>query len=168
MRQLKTISYFSEDLGITKKRVKKKILRSESADGKALSESNLRYMRSFQRHLENSNWERSLFYLKRLSKTSLFYAAIARSGFVFTDASKASRRELINRVIDQLNQRNKIRWLKDTTYHGYVNMVSNALYTEFRCDSVAAYFIIRDNEIRINRGWVQGLPPEETARLMQR
>jgi len=164
MRSLKTISYFSEEVGIKRKRPRKR----ESPKGKALSESNLRYMRGFQRHLENSNWERALFYLKRLSKTSLFFAAIARSGFVFTDASRASRRELINRVIEQINQRNRTPWLKDVTYHGYVNMVSNALYTEFRCDSVAAYFIIRDNEIRINRGWVQGLTPEETARIMQR
>lgn len=164
MRRLKTISYFTDDPGITKKRSKgKKVLK-----GKALSEANLRYMRSFQRHIENSNWERSLYYLKRLSKSNLFQVAIAKSGFVFTDAAKASPQELMNRIVDQLNKRNKIAWLRDVTYHGYVNMVANALYTEFRCDSVAAYFIIKENEVRINRGWVQGLTSEETARLMQR
>jgi len=93
---------------------------------------------------------------------------MARSGFVIKNAAKVSRRELINRVIEQLNQRNKIRWLRDVSYESYLDMVADALYSEFRCDSVTAYFIIRDNKIRINRGWVQGLTPEETARSMPR
>ena len=164
MREPKTISYFSDEISTSKKRSSE----HTPLKGRALSESNLNYMRAFQRHLENSNWLRALYYLKRLSKSSLFYAAVARSGFVIKTTSHASRRELINHVIEQLNQRNKIAWLRDVSYNSYVDMVSNALHTQFRCDSVASYFIIRDNKIRINRGWVQGLTPEETARSMQR
>ena len=120
------------------------------------------------RHLSGQNWDKSIRYLKRLSKTSLFLTAVARGGFLVTDASKLSRREIINRVIEQINQRNRISWLRNLSYHAYVNQVSNALYTQFRCDSVSAYYIIRNNKIRINRGWVQGWTPEQTARRMQR
>ncbi|GGZ96941.1 hypothetical protein GCM10008090_01480 [Arenicella chitinivorans] len=164
MRGLKTISYFSEDADMTRKRAG---IRAELS-AKALSDENLRSMRSFLRHIEAGNWERAVKYLRRLSKSSLFLTAIARGGFVIRDSAQLNRREIINRVIQQINARNKIRWLRTLTYHGYVNQVSSALFTEFRCDSLAAFFIIKNNRLRIHRGWVQGWTPEQTARKMQR
>lgn len=98
----------------------------------------------------------------------MFLPAIARGGFLITNATKYNRKQIINQVIQQLNQRNQQKWLKGVTYDGYVNMIANALYTELRCDSVAAYYIIKNNKIRISRGWVHGWTAVETARQMQR
>jgi len=98
----------------------------------------------------------------------MFLPTIARGGFVITNGPKLKPKEVINLVIDQINRRNKIDWLKGVSYDGYVNMIANALYIEYRCDSVAAYFIIQNNRIRINRGWVNGWSATETARQMQR
>lgn len=164
MRGLRTISYFSEEADITRKRV---IQRAASSSA-ALTDKNLRYLRTYLKHVEEGNWEKVVKYLKRLSKSSLFLTAVARGGFLVKNTSHLSHREIINQVIEQINRRNKIRWLRNVTYHGYVNLISNALFTEYRCDSVAAYFIIKDNKVRISRGWAQGWTPEETARKMQR
>ncbi|RBP52861.1 hypothetical protein [Arenicella xantha] len=164
MRGLRTISYFSEEAEVLHKRIPPRI----NVEREALTDTNKRAMRSFLKHIEAGNWERSIKYLRRLSKSNLFLTAVARAGFVVKHASHLNRREIINRVILAINERNRAPWLKGVTYHGYVNQVSNALFTEFRCDSVAAYFIIKDNKIRINRGWAQGWTPEKTARQMQR
>ncbi len=164
MRNLQTISYFSHDIDFTTKR--------DAADGDtsraAFSEKHRRYMRAFIRHLQAKNWEKCVKYLKKLSKTNLFLTTIARGGFVIADASKCTHRELINRVIEQINARNKKAWLKDVTFDSYVNMVANALYTEFRCDSIAAYYVIKSNKVRLNRGWSQGIKPNELVHSMRR
>jgi len=160
MRNLQTISYFSHEIDITTKRKADK-------DG-VFSEKHRRYMRAFLRNLQAQKWEKCIKYLKRLSKTNLFLTTIARGGFLVTDASKSSSRELINQVIEQINARNKINWMRDLTFDAYVNLIGNALYTEFRCDSVAAYFIIKSNKVRINRGWVQGMQPAELVHSLKR
>lgn len=139
-----------------------------SIEREAHSQTATRSMRSFLKHIENGNWERSIKYLLRLSKTKLFLTSVAGAGFVVNNASQLSRREIINCVIETINQRNRVSRLRGVSYHGYVNQVANALFTEFRCDSVAAYFIINSNKIRLNRGWAQGWTPEKTAQKMQR
>lgn len=132
------------------------------------SKGSNRYIDGFLRYLTKKKWEKAIRCLQKLSDTSMFLPTIARGGFVIKNVNKLNRKQIINHVIDQLNQRNKIKWLKDLTYDGYVNMIANALYSEFRCDSVAAYYIINNNKVRINRGWVNGWTAEEVAHQMQR
>lgn len=164
MRDLQTISYFSHDVDVTTKRKA-----ATGASGKAaISEKHRRYMRAFIRHLQAKKWEKCVRYLKKLSKTNLFLTTIARGGFIIADASNCSRRDVINKVIEQINARNKKAWLKGVTFDGYVNMVANTLYTEFRCDSVAAFYVIKSNKIRLNRGWSQGMKPDELVHSLRR
>ena len=148
--------------------MRKRIPLRVDIERQALTDANRRALRSFLKHIAAGNWERSIKYLCKLSKSSLFLTGVAKAGFIVSDASHLNRREIINRVIHSINERNRAPWLKGVAYHSYVNQVANALFTEFRCDSVAAYFIINDNKLRVNRGWAQGWPADKTARRMQR
>jgi len=163
MRDLQTISYFSHEIDVTAKRG------VAAKSGNAVFSAKHRgYMRAFIRHLHAQNWEKCVKYLKKLSKTNLFMTTIARGGFIVPDAANCSRREMINKVIEQINSRNKKEWLKELTFDGYVNMVANSLYSELRCDSVAAYYVIKSNQIRLNRGWSQGMKPNDLVHSLRR
>jgi len=154
MSDLQTISIYPED--------------EEASTVESSSKRKDKYTDAFLKQLRKKNWERAIRYLQKLLDTSMFLPTVARGGFMIKNASRANRKQIINLVINQINKRNKIKWLKDISYDAYVNMVANALYTEFRCDSVSAYYIIKNNIVRINRGWVNGWTAEETARQMQR